>query len=73
LAKTITFRTIATVMDFSVNYVVVGDIATAALLSSTGFVLGPFVYLGHEMAWDRYGAGAQAAGEQTTPRDGQPA
>src|SRR5262245_54256672 len=29
LAKTITFRTIATVMDFTVNYVVVRDVATA--------------------------------------------
>jgi uncharacterized membrane protein len=55
LAKTITFRAFATTMDFTVNYVVTGDVATAALLSATGFVLGPFVYLGHEMAWDRYG------------------
>jgi len=35
---------------------VVGDFATAALLSASGFVLGPFVYLGHEMAWDYYGS-----------------
>ncbi len=56
LAKTITFRTIATTMDFTANYVVVGDFATAALLSASGFVLGPFVYLGHEMAWDYYGS-----------------
>jgi uncharacterized membrane protein len=55
LAKTITFRTIATVMDFTTIYVVVGDLGTAILLSATGVVLGPFVYLGHEMAWDRLG------------------
>jgi uncharacterized membrane protein len=55
LAKTITFRTIATVMDFTATYVVVGDVATAAGLSAFGFVFGPFVYLGHEMLWDRYG------------------
>ena len=54
LAKTITFRTIATVMDFTTNFVVIGDIATAAGLSAFGFVLGPFVYLGHEAAWDRF-------------------
>jgi uncharacterized membrane protein len=54
LAKTITFRGIATVMDFATNYVVVRDVAMAALLSASGFVLGPFVYLGHEMAWDYY-------------------
>jgi uncharacterized membrane protein len=56
LAKTITFRTIATTMDFTTNFVVVGDLATAALLSASGFILGPFVYFGHEMAWDYYGS-----------------
>jgi uncharacterized membrane protein len=55
LAKTVTFRTIATVMDFTTNYVVVGDVASAVLLSATGFVLGPFVYYGHEKAWDYFG------------------
>jgi uncharacterized membrane protein len=58
LAKTITFRTIATVMDFTTNFVVIGDAATAAGLTAFGFVLGPFVYLGHEAAWD-YFAGPQ--------------
>jgi uncharacterized membrane protein len=56
LAKTITFRTIATTMDFTTTYVVVGDLVTAATLSAFGFVIGPFVYLGHEMAWDYYGS-----------------
>jgi uncharacterized membrane protein len=56
LAKTITFRTIATTVDFTATYVVVGDLATAAGLSAFGFVVGPFVYLGHEMAWDYYGS-----------------
>jgi uncharacterized membrane protein len=54
LAKTITFRTVATVMDFSVTYIVVRDLATAAGLSAFGFVLGPFVYYGHEKLWDRF-------------------
>jgi uncharacterized membrane protein len=61
LAKTITFRTIATAIDFTTNYVVVGDLATAAGLSAFAFVVGPFVYLGHEMLWDRYGS----SGERT--------
>jgi uncharacterized membrane protein len=56
LAKTITFRTLATTMDFTTNYVVVGDLAMAAALSASGFILGPFVYLGHEMAWDYFGS-----------------
>lgn len=54
LAKTITFRAIATVMDFATNYVFVGDVITAVGLSAVAFILGPFVYLGHEMAWDLY-------------------
>jgi uncharacterized membrane protein len=56
LAKTITFRTIATVIDFTTNYVVVADIATAAGLSAFGFVVGPFVYFGHERVWDYFSA-----------------
>ena len=59
LAKTITFRTIATVMDFTTNYIVIADAATAAALTAFGFVLGPFVYLGHEMLWDYYSASRQ--------------
>ncbi|MBV8747754.1 MAG: DUF2061 domain-containing protein [Xanthobacteraceae bacterium] len=54
LAKTITFRTLATIMDFTTIYVVVGDLATAAGLSAFGFVVGPFVYWGHEKAWEYY-------------------
>ena len=53
LAKTITYRTAATLVEFTTNYVVVRDLGTAALLSSVGFFLGPFVYYGHERAWER--------------------
>jgi uncharacterized membrane protein len=60
LAKTITFRTIASVMDFAVNYVVVGEVVTALGLSAFGFVLGPFVYFAHEKAWDHFTAPAEA-------------
>jgi uncharacterized membrane protein len=67
LAKTITFRTLASTMDFTVNFVVVGDLATAAALSASGFILGPFVYFGHEWLWDRYGSPAEAAVEFDAP------
>ena len=60
LAKTITFRTAATIMDFTGNYVFVGDVAIAAGLSAFAFVVGPFVYLGHEKLWDYYGARSAA-------------
>ena len=67
LAKTITFRTIATVMDFTVNYVVVGDVVAAAGLSAFAFVVGPFVYLGHEKIWDYYGSSAERDADPPTP------
>jgi hypothetical protein len=31
------------------------------MLTAFGFVVGPFVYLGHEMAWDRFGAAGKRA------------
>lgn len=55
VAKTVTFRTVATVMDFSANLIVLGDLATAAGLSAVAFVLGPIVYLSHEKMWERFG------------------
>ena len=60
LAKTITFRVIASTMDFATNYFVVRDVGSALILSASGFILGPFVYFGHEKAWDYF----------STPRQG---
>ncbi|KWV46877.1 hypothetical protein AS156_20860 [Bradyrhizobium macuxiense] len=62
LAKTITYRTIATVVDFTTNYVVVQSLAEAAILSASGFILGPFVYFGHEKAWEYF----TSRGDHTT-------
>jgi uncharacterized membrane protein len=59
LAKTIVFRTLATAMDFTTNYVVVGDVASAVVLSASGFILGPFVYYGHEKAWEYFSQDAE--------------
>jgi uncharacterized membrane protein len=66
LAKTITFRTIATVVDFSASYVATGEVLTAAGLSAFAFVVGPFVYLGHEKVWDYYSS-PQPAEVTATP------
>jgi uncharacterized membrane protein len=57
LAKTITFRTIASAVDFTVNYIVVGELAAAFALSATGLILGPLVYFGHEKAWEYFTSG----------------
>ena len=73
LAKTITFRTLATVMDFTTNYVVVGDVATAVGLSAFAFVVGPFVYLGHEKLWDYYGSPRARTLDPPTPTNLLPA
>jgi hypothetical protein len=43
-------------LHFTTNYVAVGDVATVAGLSAFGFFLGPFVYFGHEKAWDYFGS-----------------
>ena len=56
VAKTVTYRTLASIVEFTTNYAVVGDLGTAVLLSSFGFFLGPFVYYGHELAWERFGS-----------------
>jgi uncharacterized membrane protein len=61
LAKTITYRTIATVVDFTTNYVVVRNVTEAVILSASGFILGPFVYFGHEKAWDYFTSRAERA------------
>lgn len=55
IGKTITYRIVATTAEFTATYVIVQDLATAALLSSFGFVLGPFVYFAHERAWEVFG------------------
>jgi uncharacterized membrane protein len=67
IAKTITFRTFATIMDFTTNYVVVRDVATAAGLSAFAFVVGPFVYLGHEKVWDYYTSPKGKASDAPVP------
>ena len=55
IAKTITFRVIVTSLDFTVNYVVLGEFATAAGLSAFALVVGPLFYLIHETAWNYFG------------------
>jgi uncharacterized membrane protein len=61
LAKTITYRAIATVVDFTTNYVVVRNVTEATILSASGFILGPFVYFGHEKAWEYFTSRAEQA------------
>jgi uncharacterized membrane protein len=45
IAKTITFRIIVTTLDFTTNYLVIGELGTAAGLSTFNLVAGPLFYL----------------------------
>jgi uncharacterized membrane protein len=72
VAKTVTYRTVATVVDFTTMYVVIGDLATALGLTAFGFVVGPFVYLGHEMAWDRLSPPEEPADDEASPTENVP-
>ncbi len=53
--KTFTYRVIVTTVDFGANYFVIGELATAAGLSSLSLVAGPFAYFAHEAAWHYFG------------------
>ena len=57
--KTLTFRAIATTLDFSTNVIAIGNLVTAGLLSAWNTLTGPWIYLGHELAWDYFGAPAR--------------
>jgi uncharacterized membrane protein len=49
--KTLTFRIVATGIDFTQNLLFVGDAALAAAMSGVAVVLGPIVFFLHELAW----------------------
>jgi uncharacterized membrane protein len=55
VVKTFTYRVIVTTIDFGANYVVIGELATAAGLSSLSLVAGPIAYFTHEAAWHYFG------------------
>jgi uncharacterized membrane protein len=48
-------RVMVTTADFGANYLVIGELATAAGLSSLSLVAGPIAYFAHEAAWHYYG------------------
>ncbi len=56
--KTISFRVISTTIDFTTNLIAIGEVATAAALSAVPILIGPWIYLGHELAWEHFGAPA---------------
>jgi uncharacterized membrane protein len=55
IAKTFTYRAAVTTIDFGANYFVLGELVTAAGLSSLSLVAGPIAYFAHEAAWHYYG------------------
>jgi uncharacterized membrane protein len=65
-AKTVTFRVISSGLDFGWNYLLLGEVATAASLSGFSLVAAPTFYFLHETLWSRAwpsaAAGAQGQG-----------
>jgi uncharacterized membrane protein len=55
VVKTFTYRIIITTVDIGANYFVIGELATAAGLSSLSLVGGSIAYFVHEAAWHYYG------------------
>jgi uncharacterized membrane protein len=55
VVKTFTYRAAVTTIDFGANYLVIGELATAAGLSSLSLVAGPIANFAHEAAWHYYG------------------
>jgi uncharacterized membrane protein len=55
VVKTFTYRVMVTTVDFGANYFVLGELVTAAGLSSLSLVAGPIAYFAHETAWHYYG------------------
>jgi uncharacterized membrane protein len=62
--KTFTYRLIVTTVDFGANYIVIGELATAAGMSGMSLVAGPIFYFAHEAAWHYYGP---ASARQANP------
>jgi uncharacterized membrane protein len=56
LAKTVTYEGVTGVSEFSVNYLFVRDLASAAGLTAFSIVIAPIVYYVHEKLWDYYDA-----------------
>ncbi len=56
LAKTATYEGVTAVSEFSLNYLWVRDLASAAGMTAFSIVVSPFVYYAHEKAWDYYDA-----------------
>ena len=53
VAKTVTFRVISSGLDFGWNYVLLGELATAASLSGLSIIVAPTFYFLHERMWSR--------------------
>ncbi|HTJ03353.1 MAG TPA: DUF2061 domain-containing protein [Methylovirgula sp.] len=54
-AKTITYEIVVTTVDFTANFIATGDVVAAFVLTGFALVISPFIYYGHEKAWDYFG------------------
>lgn len=61
LGKTITYEGVTAVSEFSVNYLFVRDLASAAGMTAFSMAVSPIIYYLHEKAWDYYDASTAPA------------
>jgi uncharacterized membrane protein len=65
LAKTIVYETLGSTAEFTVNFVVLGDVVTAAIITAPFVLFGPFIYLGHEKVWEYFTESTNEAAAST--------
>lgn len=68
IVKTLTFRLIATSIDFTSNILVIGELGPAVALSAYGLIAGPLFYFAHEMFWNMRQPSRTAVDTRALPR-----
>lgn len=71
-AKTITYEIVVTTVDFTANYIATGDVVAAFILTGFALVVSPFIYYGHEKAWDYFGGKRSSDDVEAPSRSGAP-
>lgn len=64
ILKTITYRLFATVSEFGTNYVFARNLPQALSLTAFSATMGPFIYYGHEIIWEKLDTMAGRAGKK---------
>ena len=52
LAKALTYRVICTLETFTVSWLIIGDLTTGGIITTTLFFIKILTYFGHERVWE---------------------